>query len=89
VHISSEKRQESSSGNFRATGGKAERKEDVEVTSREMAEVPTDDAIAKHLEAEGVSPHCRTKAYMVKLFSKLEEAERWELQEDLMNSLMK
>jgi hypothetical protein len=54
-----------------------------------MAEVLTDDAIAKHLEVEGVNHLSRPNAYMVKLFSKLEEAERWELQEDFLNSLMK
>jgi hypothetical protein len=54
-----------------------------------VAEVRTDDAIAKHLEAEGVDPRARPKAYSVKLFSKLDEAERWELQEDLIRSMMK
>ena len=54
-----------------------------------MSEAKADDAIVTTTNTEAPGPSDKPKAYMVKLFSKLSEAEKWEVSYDMIDGLMK
>ncbi|KAM0826953.1 hypothetical protein ACQ4PT_068518 [Festuca glaucescens] len=88
IPISSEQRQESMGGNFMGVSADSD-KEDVEVNSQNMAEAMAKDAMVIPPETAALGPSVWPKAYQIKLFRKLTEAEKWELQQDLLNEMMK
>jgi hypothetical protein len=60
----------------------------VEVTSTDKAEAPADDAIVFPPETDPSDCHATPKAYATKFFHKLTEAEKWELEQDLLNAML-
>ncbi|KAM0828562.1 hypothetical protein ACQ4PT_067463 [Festuca glaucescens] len=87
IPISSEHRQESMGRNFPETEARSGR-QDMEIGSQVRAEATAKDAMLFTQDTGAPSPSSKPKAYMVKLFSKLSEAEKWELQQDLLNSML-
>ena len=63
-------------------------RDDTMVTSQQMAEAAAKDTMMT-INAEAPAPSAKPKAYTTKLFGKLTEAEKWELQQDLINGMMK
>ena len=59
------------------------------VDSQNMAEAKADDAIVTTTNVEAPGPSDKPKSYMVKLFSKLSETEKWEVSYDMIDGLMK
>lgn len=53
---------------------------DIEIESQKKAEAVANDAFVKSLDHAAAGPSERPKAYRTKLFGKLTEAEKWELQ---------
>ncbi|KAM0913770.1 hypothetical protein ACQ4PT_011943 [Festuca glaucescens] len=89
IPVSRGRKDESCSGNFRAAAEKAKDKEEAEVTSADKAEAPADDAIVFAPETGDPSDcHATPKAYATKFFHKLTETEKWELEQDLLNSFL-
>lgn len=88
IPISSDHRQESMGGNFMDAGAGSGQKE-MEVDSQNMAEATAKDAMVITTEPEAPGSSAKPKAYTTKLFGKLTEAEKWELQQDLINGMMK
>jgi hypothetical protein len=67
----------------------AKDKEEAEVTSADRAEAPEDDTIVFPTNFGDPSDiHATPKAYATKFFHKLTEAEKWELEQDLLNSML-
>lgn len=62
---------------------------DLEVDSQNMAEATANDAIVTTKNFEVPEPSAKPKAYMVKLFAKLSEAEKWEVTYDMIDGMMK
>ncbi|KAM0902744.1 hypothetical protein ACQ4PT_019045 [Festuca glaucescens] len=87
IPISSEHRQESMGGNFPETEAGSGR-QDMEIGSQVRAEARAKDALLFTQATGAPGPSSKPKAYMVNLFSKLSEAEKWELQQDLLNSML-
>ncbi|KAM0925344.1 hypothetical protein ACQ4PT_004266 [Festuca glaucescens] len=89
IHVSSGRKDESYSGNFWAAAEGAKEKEEGEVTSADKAEAPADDAIVFAANIGDPSDiHATPKAYATKFFHKLTEAKKWELEQDLLNSML-
>jgi hypothetical protein len=65
------------------------RKEEEEVTSADKAEALADDAIVFPANiGYSFDIHATPKAYATKFFHKLTGAEKWELEQDLLNSML-
>ena len=89
IPISSGHKDGSCSGNYQAATEGAKDKEEAEVTSADKAEAPADDAVVSARNAGDASDvHATPKAYAFKFFHKLTEAEKWELEQNLLNSML-
>ncbi|KAM0910076.1 hypothetical protein ACQ4PT_014405 [Festuca glaucescens] len=88
IPVSSGRKDESCSGNFRAAAEETKDKEESEVSSADKAEAPANDALVFPPETDPSDCHATPKAYATKFFHKLTEAEKWELEQDLLNSLL-
>ena len=63
--------------------------EEAEVTSNDKAEAPAKDAVAfPDNFGDPSNLYSTPKAYSHKFFHKLTEAEKWELEQDLLNSML-
>jgi hypothetical protein len=89
TYISNGRKDESCSRNFRDTTEEAKEKEEARVTSADKAEALADDAVVFVPNTDDPSDsHATPKAYATKFFHKLTEAEKWELEHDLLNSML-
>jgi hypothetical protein len=83
------RKDESCSGNFWAAAEKDKGKGEAEVTSADRAEAPADDALVLTHEADDPSDcHATPKAYATRFFHKLTEAQKWELEQNLLNQMI-
>ncbi|KAK1604681.1 hypothetical protein QYE76_028354 [Lolium multiflorum] len=88
IPVSNERKDEICSGNFWAAAEEKKDKEEPEVTSADKAEAAAHHAIVLPMETDPSKCLATPKAYAIKLFHKLTEAAKSELQQDLMNSFM-
>jgi hypothetical protein len=89
--VSSEKGGGSSSADRRAAleGPQGKAPEEAEVNSQDKAEAPANDAVTFPANfGDPTNQYSTSKAYAYKFFHKLTEAEKWELEQDLLNSMM-
>jgi hypothetical protein len=89
IPVSSGQKDGSCSGTKRAAAEGAKDKEEAEVTSADKAEAPANDAIIFPENFGDPSDiYATPKAYATKFFHKLTEAEKWELEQDLLNAML-
>jgi hypothetical protein len=91
IPVSSGRKDGCCSATKRAAPEEAEDKgqEEAEVTFADMAEATTHDAIVFPANFGDPSDlYATPKAYSTKFFNKLTEAEKWELEQDLLNSML-
>jgi hypothetical protein len=91
IPVSSEKVGGSCSATKRAApeGPQDKTPEEAEVNSQDKAEAPANDAVTFPANfGDPTNLYSTPKAYSHKFFHKLTEAEKWELEQDLLNSMM-
>jgi hypothetical protein len=88
IPINSEHKDEICSGNCRAAAEEAKEKKEAEVTSVDKAETPDNVIVFPANIGDPSDIHTMPKVYDTKFFHKLTEAEKWELEQNLLNSML-
>jgi hypothetical protein len=89
IPVSSGQKDGSCSGTKRASTEEAPDNEEAKVTSTDKAEAPANDAIVfPAVFGDPSDIHSTPKAYAIKFFNKLTEAEKWDLEHDLLNAML-
>jgi hypothetical protein len=89
IPVSSGQKDGSCSGTKRAATEEAQDNEEAEVTSADKAEAMANDAIVfPAIFGDPSDIHSTPKAYATKFFNKLTDAEKWELEQDLLNAML-
>jgi hypothetical protein len=89
IPVSSERRDGSLSKTKRVDAEEAKDKEEAEVTFADKAEAPANDALVfPEKFGDPTDLYSTPKAYATKFFHKITEAEKWVLEQDLLNAML-